>query len=126
MSSEHDEGPDSRTPDHLSWPEDRPRQPRDGRQGMDRAQRHPIPVEADPDRQRDALASAFAASGLTVGELWTRYIGVGGNAHEHRLESFLDGLTSLPSFERDLIAQALNENLDDQGLPRSVPYSFAT
>ncbi|MDP9884204.1 hypothetical protein J2W21_001714 [Sinomonas atrocyanea] len=93
---------------------------------MPRTQRHPIPVETDPDRQQDALASAFAASGLTLGELWTRYLGVGGNAYEHRLESFLDGLTGLPSFERDLIAQALNENLDDLGLPRSVPYSFAT
>jgi hypothetical protein len=119
MVCEHGQARARRTLDRLSWPDGAAWFAPDEGQGA----RPPIPVERDPDRQRDALGRSFGASGLALEELWTRYLGVGGNARARELGSFLTGLTRLPSIERDLIAQALNENLDDLGLPRSAPYS---
>ncbi|AUZ35766.1 hypothetical protein C3B78_15805 [Arthrobacter sp. PGP41] len=59
--------------------------------------------------QRRRLNKALAAADLTAGELWLRYFGMSGSAGEYEVQAYLEGLLSLPSNERDLLALAANE-----------------
>jgi hypothetical protein len=74
------------------------------------------------DEQRRLLSSAFAGSGLSLGQLWVRYLAVGGDVGELELEAYLNGLMELPSLQRDMLALAVNERLDELTCTR-VPYS---
>ncbi|MCU1614685.1 MAG: phosphatase [Frankiales bacterium] len=63
------------------------------------------------------LTSAYRRTGLTAREVWFRHLALGGNADEVSVEAQLYGLLTLPSGEYNVLAQAVNEALDD--LPRS-------
>ncbi|WP_222271178.1 hypothetical protein [Modestobacter marinus] len=69
-----------------------------------------------------ATRAAFERSGLSPGQLWTRYLALGGIAGEGEVGAYLLGLTRLPAEERDLVAHAVNERLDELAPPRA-PYS---
>lgn len=68
------------------------------------------------------LGQAFGRTGLTVRELWLRYLALGGNADEVWVDAVLDGLLDLPPGEYNVLAHAVNEALGDlpgaAGLPR--------
>ena len=62
------------------------------------------------------------AAGISISELWLKYIGMSGDAGEYEVEAYLQGLLSLPPVQRDLLALAANELIDD--LPRPhAPYT---
>ena len=62
------------------------------------------------------------AAGIPVSQLWLKYFGMSGDAGEYEVEAYLQGLLSLPPVQRDLLALAANELIDD--LPRPhAPYS---
>lgn len=60
-----------------------------------------------------ALAAAFRRTGLAVRDLWLRYLALGGNADEVSVEAQLYGLASFPPGEYNVLAQAVNEALDE-------------
>ena len=73
------------------------------------------------DQHQYDLAEAFAASQLTVEELWLRYFALGGDAGKVEIEAYLAGLMPLPSLQHNILAHAINERLDELG-PRRAPY----
>lgn len=78
----------------------------------------------DPNEpeQRRRLRSALEAADILVSELWLKYFGMSGDAGEYEVEAYLQGLLSLPPVQRDLLALAANELIDDLPRPRA-PYS---
>ena len=65
----------------------------------------------------DELAARMdAARGraeLTVQDLWLRYVALGGTCDAFDLGGYLQGLLPLGTFQQDIIAQALNEALEE-------------
>lgn len=72
--------------------------------------------------QRQMLRAALKAAGLNAGDLWLNYFSIGGTVGEYEVEAYLQGLLSLPPIQRDLLAMAANELIDE--IPRKhAPYS---
>ncbi|MDQ0380345.1 PP2C family protein-serine/threonine phosphatase [Amycolatopsis thermophila] len=63
--------------------------------------------------QQRSIAQAWRRGGLTAGELWSRYFELGGAAGPRALEDYLAARGSLPGAQADLLAQAVNERLDE-------------
>lgn len=59
---------------------------------------------------------------LSITQLWVSYLGVGGALDLFTIEAYLHGLTPLPAFQQDVLANALNERLDDLYRAARVPY----
>jgi hypothetical protein len=72
--------------------------------------------------QRRRLRAAIRAADISVPELWLKYFGMSGDAGEYEVEAYLQGLLSLPPVQRDLLALAANELIDERPRPRA-PYS---
>lgn len=72
--------------------------------------------------QRRRLRAAIRAAEIPVSELWLKYFSLSGDAGEYEVEAYLQGLLSLPPLQRDLLALAANELIDDLPRPRA-PYS---
>jgi len=75
------------------------------------------------EEQRTALERGWRNADLTLDQLWTRYFALGGNLDPVDVEAFLAGLVPLPAAERDMLAHAVNERLDELRWQRRVPYS---
>jgi hypothetical protein len=78
----------------------------------------------DPNEpeQRRRLRAALKAADISIPELWLKYFSLSGDAGEYEVEAYLQGLLSLPMTQRDLLALAANELIDE--LPRPhAPYS---
>jgi hypothetical protein len=75
------------------------------------------------DEQLHALTIAFRRADLTLEDLWVRYFTLGGEAGMVEVEAYLNGLLSLPAGQRDVLAHAVNERLDDLTTRLRVPYS---
>lgn len=75
----------------------------------------------DPNEpeQRRRLQEAISAAGIPVSALWLRYFAIAGDAGEYEVEAYLQGLLSLPPLQRDLLAMAANELIDDTPRPRA-------
>ncbi|MBG6216453.1 hypothetical protein IWX75_000897 [Arthrobacter sp. CAN_A6] len=73
--------------------------------------------------QRLLLATAVKQAGYTVGELWLRFFAIGGRVGEYEVEAYLSGLILLPPLQRDLLAHAANELIDELPPPLRAPYS---
>lgn len=71
-----------------------------------------------------SLAEGMRASGMDYGELWLRYVGVGGVASPFEVEAYVLGLLTPDAFEHDVIAQAINEWFIDRGENHLVEYWF--
>jgi len=65
---------------------------------------------------------AYDAAQLSVPELWLRYFALGGVASELEVDAYLNGAITLPAFQHDMLAHAINERLDEI-TPPSAPYS---
>jgi hypothetical protein len=73
-------------------------------------------------RQRAMLRSAIQAAGISIGDLWLHYFSLGGSTGEYEVEAYLQGLLALPETQRDLLAMAANELIDNIPRPRA-PYA---
>ncbi len=83
-------------------------------------------MNADPEEELWRMhAACFARSELTLEQLWMRYFGLGGTFSLFDLDAYLNGLTTLARVDRDMIAHAINERLDELGGPPRAPYSHA-
>jgi hypothetical protein len=77
------------------------------------------------EEQRSALAQAYRKAELSLEQLWARYFALGGNLDLVDVEAFLTGLVPMPATERDMLAHAVNERLDELRSQRRVPYTHA-
>ncbi|WP_439379432.1 PP2C family protein-serine/threonine phosphatase [Amycolatopsis lexingtonensis] len=75
------------------------------------------------EEQRRRLAACYTRSELTLEELWVRYFALGGSLSLLELDAYLNGLTTLPRVDRDMLAHAVNERLDELTGPARAPYS---
>jgi len=79
-------------------------------------------VVEPPDHE--VLDAARRRAGLSVEGLWIRYFELGGVASVIEFDAFLRGALVPPRLERDVLAHALNEALNDDGLDERVAYAF--
>jgi hypothetical protein len=70
-------------------------------------------VNTHAEVQQRTLARAFQRAQLTVDELWMRYFALGGEAGLFEVDAYLNGLGDLPGGQRDVLAHAVNERLDE-------------
>jgi hypothetical protein len=63
--------------------------------------------------KRRTLVSAFREANLPLEQLWLRYFALGGEAGLTEIDAYLNGLLPLPALQHDVLAQALNERLDE-------------
>lgn len=77
----------------------------------------------DPSaRHRAAVTAILSRGALTLDNLWLVYFGMGGSADSVEIEAYLQGLMPLPAGERDVLAQAANEQLDELAGRLRVPF----
>lgn len=74
-------------------------------------------------QQRKQLQVALAHSGQSLEQLWLLYFELGGAADLLEVEAFLSGLLPLPALQRDLLAAAVNEHLDELHRAQRASYS---
>jgi serine/threonine protein phosphatase PrpC len=77
----------------------------------------------DEHEQRRALDIGYRRAELTLEQLWLRYFALGGVAGLVEVEAYLHGVMSLPPLQRDILAHAVNERLDELTWRHRVPYS---
>ncbi|MET4134070.1 hypothetical protein [Pseudarthrobacter sp. PvP090] len=78
----------------------------------------------EESEQRQRFAESLRHADLGMEELWLRYFTLGGHAGQFEVEAYIHGAMALPPLQRDILAHALNERLDElySGAPRA-PYS---
>ena len=69
------------------------------------------------------MDAARVHTDLTVQDLWLRYISLGGTGDAFDLDGYLQGLVTLETFQQDVLAQTLNEALEDLHQSYVVPLS---
>jgi hypothetical protein len=74
-----------------------------------------------PDEDADWI-DALAACGWSSQELWLACFALGANATITELQLYLHGHSRPSDTEHNVIAQALNERLQDLGFDHPVPY----
>lgn len=82
---------------------------------------HGAPPAAEREQLR-VLAAAIKRAGFPLEQLWLRYLALGGDAGPVEIEAYLQDLMSLPTVQRDMLAQAVNERLDELGWTSRVPF----
>jgi len=70
------------------------------------------------------MDAARVRADLTVQTLWLRYVALGGTGDAFDLDGYLQGLVPLDTFQQDVLAQALNEALEDDYRAHRVPLSL--
>jgi hypothetical protein len=60
---------------------------------------------------------------LTVQGLWLRYVALGGTGDAFDLDGYLQGLIPLEIFQQDVLAQSLNEALEERYRETRIPLS---
>jgi hypothetical protein len=75
------------------------------------------------DRLFGALRGAFAASGLSVRQIYADYLSLGGIATSVEVDRFLHGAVIPGNHEFNVLAQALNERLGELAMGDAVPYA---
>ena len=66
--------------------------------------------------------AARTQAGWTVQQLWVGYLAVGGSRDAFDIEAYLNGLGPLSDDQQDILANAVNERLDDLYRAACVPY----
>ncbi|MBG6216015.1 GAF domain-containing protein [Arthrobacter sp. CAN_A6] len=77
----------------------------------------------DERTQQDRTRAALVEAALPTEELWVSYFGLGGSLSEFEIDAYLNAMLALPALERDLLAAAANELLEDTSLAVRVPPS---
>jgi hypothetical protein len=75
------------------------------------------------DQRHRRMDTARDRAELTVQDLWLRYVALGGTGDAFDLDGYLQGLTPLDTFQQDVLAQALNEALEDLYRAHRIPLS---
>lgn len=86
-------------------------------------QQHVFASSELEQHQSRLLCEALTSADIRTGELWLRYFGIGGLVDEYEVDAYIHSALSLPPLERDLLAQAANELIDELPPPPRAPYS---
>jgi hypothetical protein len=78
----------------------------------------------EESEQRRRFEESLRHADVGMEELWLRYFTLGGQAGQFEVEAYIHGAIALPALQRDILAHALNERLDElySDAPRA-PYS---
>ena len=77
----------------------------------------------ESDAHARATREALEESRLTLAEVWMHYFSLTGVAGEYEMDAYLNGSLELPELERDLLAHAVNELINELPPRRMAPYS---
>lgn len=77
------------------------------------------------ENQSSNIRKAIDEAGLDMGAVWIAYFTMGGNAGTWEVEAYIGGALSLPALERDILAQAINELIDELPPRRKATFSDA-
>ncbi|MBG6185450.1 hypothetical protein IWX65_003429 [Arthrobacter sp. CAN_A214] len=77
----------------------------------------------DERTQQDRTRAALTQAAVPLGELWVGYFGFGGALSESEIDAYINGALVLPALERDLLAAAANELLENTSSAVRVPSS---
>jgi len=77
---------------------------------------------SDPTPRHQLFEAARIRADWSVQQLWVGYLALGGSCDAFDIEAFLQGLGPLGDPHQDILANALNERLDDLYLAVKVPY----
>ncbi|MHC5560819.1 GAF domain-containing protein [Kocuria sp. U4B] len=72
--------------------------------------------------QARRLGATMVAADITRAELWLHHYSIGGEVSELEVDAYLHHALTLPRLQRDLLAHAANEILDETAPPRA-PYT---
>ena len=75
------------------------------------------------DERSRRMDAARVHAELSVQDLWLRYVALGGTGDAFDLDGYLQGLVPLETFEQDVLAQTLNEALEDSYRAYRIPLS---
>jgi hypothetical protein len=75
------------------------------------------------DERFRRMDAARVRAELSVQDLWLRYLALGGTGDAFDLDGYLQGLVPLDTFQQDVLAQTLNESLEDAYRAYRVPLS---
>lgn len=73
--------------------------------------------------QADRLQATMTAASINRQELWMRHFGLGGNVQELEIDAYIHHALLLPPFQRDELAHAVNDIVEDIAPPRAS-YTF--
>lgn len=83
------------------------------------------PWNDEEETQRVLIDAAMIASDVPSVDAWLRYFALGGAADAFDVDAYLAGLQPLPLAECNLLAQAVNELIDEQPPRPRAPYRRA-
>jgi len=89
---------------------------------MMRAER-PQPGGEPQKVEQSPFRASFEAADLTLEQLWMRYFALGGTGDLLDVDAQLSGLVLLPPEERNVLAHAINERIDELASRRRAPYT---
>jgi len=69
-----------------------------------------------------SLSDGWDLSGLTLDQLWLRYIAIGGTVGKAQLAVYARGRGRPDDYQHNMIAQAINEHFLDRGGDHPVGY----
>jgi len=74
------------------------------------------------DVYQRAVVEAAAVAALSPHELWLRYLALAGTADAWEVEGYLCGLLTMTCLEHNILAEAVNERLEELGHRPAAPY----
>jgi hypothetical protein len=77
------------------------------------------------DDRHQSMDAARVRAELSVRDLWLSYVAIGGSGDVFDLDGYLQGLVPLEAFQQDVLAQCLNESLEDSYRSYRIPLSMA-
>jgi hypothetical protein len=75
-----------------------------------------------PEQRYQVFAAARHRAECSIQQLWVQYLSLGGVLDLFTVEAFLHGLVPLSAAQQDILANAINERLDDLYRGAMVPY----
>lgn len=78
--------------------------------------------EAVEPEQRQLLKEALDDARLSVPDVWVQYVSLGGIVGEYEADAYINGSLSLPPLQRDILAHAANELIDELPPRPRAPY----
>ena len=75
-----------------------------------------------PTPRHQLFEAARTRAEWSVQQLWVGYLALGGSRDAFDIEAYLHGLGPLPEAHQDILANAVNERLEDLYLAARVPY----
>ena len=75
------------------------------------------------DERHRRMDAARVRAELSIQDVWLRYVALGGTGDAFDLDGYLQGLVPMADFQQDVLAQALNEALEDGFRSYRIPLS---